>query len=473
MLIMQYYLRSIMFLSWEMWTWCFLIDLQEVLKPKLPSYSLMKRVIIVGPDFSPSSYPPALRIRFFARHLPKFGWEPTVLTVQPQYYEWSVDPENERLLPESLEVIRTPALPARLTRKIGIGDIGIRSICYHWRALSRLCRKRHFDLIFIPVPPYVPMVLGRLIHRQFRIPYIIDYIDPWVTEYYWRLPKAQRPPKWALSYTMSRILEPFAVKQVRHIVGVSKGTTESVVARYSWLTAANTTEIPYGGELADFDYLCAHPRQNKLFSPTDGLIHLSYVGRGGPDMLPALKAVLEALRLGIGRSPAIFSKVRMHFVGTTYAKNAKGQYQVLPVAQDLGLAHLVDERPTRVSYLDALQVLLDSHGLLVIGSDAPHYTASKIFPYILARRPLLAVFHEDSSVVRILRETQAGKVVTFNLQQPPLEKVEEILKWIEEILSPYSNHQSATRWEIVEGYTTQAMAARLAQTFDNALSGSS
>jgi hypothetical protein len=49
-----------------------------------------------------------------------------------------------------------------------------------------------------------------------------------------------------------------------------------------------------------------------------------------------------------------------------------------------------------------MQILLDSHALLVLGSESAHYTASKIFPYILANRPLLAVFHEESSVVRIL-----------------------------------------------------------------------
>ena len=60
-----------------------------------------KTVLIVGPDFTPSSYPPALRIRFFAQHLREFGWEPIVLTTDPGYYEWEVDPENEKLLPQT------------------------------------------------------------------------------------------------------------------------------------------------------------------------------------------------------------------------------------------------------------------------------------------------------------------------------------------------------------------------------------
>lgn len=429
----------------------------------------MKRVVIVGSDFVPSSYPPALRIRFFARHLPEFGWQPTVVTTDPRYYEWSVDRENERLLPESLEVIRTPALSARLTRKVGIGDVGIRSMWYHWRAVRGLCRSNHVDLVFIPVPPHVPAVLGRLIHESFGVPYVIDYIDPWVSTLYRKFPRAQRPRKRPLSYALSRVLEPFALKRVGHVVGVSKGTTDGVIARYSWLTEADATEIPYGGEPADFDYLRRNRRRNKIFNPNDGLLHVSYVGRGGPDMVPALGAVFEAVKLGVQRSPGIFARLRMHFVGTTYVPKPDGLYQVLPVAEGIGLRDYVEEHPGRVPYLDALQILLDSHGLLVVGSDSPHYTASKIFPYILARRPLLAVFHEASSVVRILQESQAGEVVTFSDQRPPTAQTEEISKRLEEMLSLPSDCEPPTRWEAFEPYTARAMTARLAQAFDKAL----
>lgn len=429
----------------------------------------MRRVVIVGADFVPSGYPPALRLRLFAQHLPDFGWEPTIMTTDPRYYEWAVDPETERLLPRSLEVIRTRALPARLTRRVGIGDVGIRSLPYHWRALSRLCRDRRVDLVLIPVPPHVPAVLGRLVHAAFGVPYVIDYIDPWVSTLYRRFPRAQRPRKRPLSYALSRVLEPFALRRVGHVVGVSKGTTDGVIGRYPWLTAADATEIPYGGEPADFEYLRRHPRPNRIFDPGDGLLHVSYVGRGGPDMEPALRAIFEAVRLGLERSPETFRRLRLHFVGTTYVPRADGLYQVRPLAEAAGLGAQVEEHPGRVPYLDALQILLDSHALLVVGSDAPHYTASKIFPYILARRPLLAVFHEASSVVRILQETQAGEVVTFGDDRPAPGQAEEISKRLEAVLSVPPGHEPATAWEAFEPYTARSMTARLAQAFDKAL----
>jgi Glycosyl transferase 4-like domain len=430
----------------------------------------MKRVLIIGADFAPSSLPPATRIRFFVKHLPEFGWEPIVLTVKPEYYNWPVDSENERLLPESLEVIRTPAFRASWTRRIGIGDIGMRSVWQAWRGLKRLCRERKIDLIFIPVPPSLTMLLGRLAYLRFGTPYVVDYIDPWVTEYYWKMAKQERPPKWPLAYALSRIVEPFALRKVAHITGVSKGTTDSVVSRYSWLTPADATEIPYGAEPADFAYLRAHPRRNDVFNKRDGLFHLSYVGACIPGMHATVRALFEAVRIGLDRRPELFQRLRLHFVGTSYAANGKARKLLPAIARECGVEQCADEQPTRVSYLDSLQIMLDSDGLFLVGSDEPHYTASKVFPYLLANRPLLAIFHEASSVTRILNESGEKRVVSFNTIQSPSAYSGEIFEHLNQMLAVQAHDGSEATASAVEPYTTRAMTARLSIAFDRALS---
>ena len=425
----------------------------------------MKRVVIIGADFSPSSLPPATRIRFFAKHLPKFGWEPIVLTTNPEYYDSLTDPENEQLLPDGLEVVRTRALPTRLMRKIGIGDVGMRSMFHHWRALSRLHREKKIDLIFIPVPPSVPMVLGRLANMRFGIPYVVDYIDPWVTEYYWTLPRKQRPPKWLLSYALSRCLEPFALRRAKHITGVSRGTTDQVVSRYAWITDADATDIPYGAEADDFEYLRQHPRQNAIFDTNDGKLHVCYVGAYVETMEQTLRALFAGFRQGLERAPSLFERVVLHFIGTTYSTNGSDPFRVTAVARDCGVAEWIREHPQRVPYLDSLQIMLDAHALILLGSAEPHYTASKVFPYVLARRPLLAVFHEDSSVITILNEVNAGQVVSFNATESPSDRVNEISVRLEQML--VEDYDPQVRWEAFESYTTRAMAGRLATVFDS------
>ena len=429
----------------------------------------MKRVVIIGADFSPSSLPPATRIRFFAKHLREFGWDPVVLTTRPEYYESAIDPENERLLPEWLEVVRTRALPASWTRKIGIGDLGMRSVWHHWRALSRLHKEKKIDLIFIPVPPNVPMVLGRLANMRFGIPYVVDYIDPWITEYYWKLPRKQRPPKWLMSYALSRCLEPFALRRARHITGVSRGTTDQVVNRYGWLTATDATDIPYGAEGDDFEYLRLHPRKNAIFDANDGKLHVCYVGAYVESMEQTLRALFAAFHQGRERSPSVFEKVVMHFVGTTYSTNGSDPFRVTAVARDCGVADWIREHPQRVPYLDSLQIMLDANALILLGSAEPHYTASKLFPYLLSKKPLLGIFHEDSSVVSILREVSGEEAITFNAKDGPARRRDDICKRLEGIVEGSEDNNHAINWDALAPYTTNAMTKRLAHTLDLAL----
>ena len=429
----------------------------------------MKTAVLIAPYFAPNSMPPALRMGLFARHLPDFGWHPIVLTMEPGYLEGPADPVNQRLLPENIEVIRTRALPVTLTRRIGFSDISLRGLPFLWSALAGVCKRQRPDLVLISVPPYVTMTMGRLAFHRFRIPYVVDYQDPWVIEDYWKMPKNQRPPKWAFAYALSRILEPFAIKRVAHITGVSRGTVESVTSRYSQLEEG--TEIPFGAESAEFDYLRAHPRPNPVFDREDGFFHLSYVGACIPAMHPTLRAVFQAVRLGLDRRPEIFARIRLHFVGSTYAPDASQSFQALPLAAEAGLGGSVTEHPERIGYLEALQLLLDSDGLLLLGSNAPHYTASKIFPSILSRRPILAVFHKSSSVVKILHDTRAGAVACYDEEHPPSTQIETIYGHLASMLAAPPRIEPATDWSAMEQYTARAMTARLAQVLDRASGG--
>lgn len=431
----------------------------------------MKNVAILGADFVPSSLPPAVRIRFFARHLPDFGWNPIIVTTDPAYYECPIDRENEALIPAGLEVLHTPAISAQISRRIGIGDLGMRSFWHQWRCAARLCRERRIDLVFIPVPPYVTMVLGRLLHMRFGIPYVIDYIDPWVTEYYWTLPRSQRPPKHALAYTMARLLEPFALRKARGITGVSPGTIEGVLGQHPRLKhSVATAAIPYGGEPADFDYLRDHPRSQRIFDSQDGYIHISYVGACIRPMFATIRALFAAVARGLQTDPNLFARLRLHFVGTNYAPSQRSLHMAKPLAEEAGITHMVTEHPARLPYLEALQVLLDSHAVLVIGSDAPHYTASKVFPGILARRPLLAIFHQASSVVDIVRRTAAGSIITYHADSPPDRHVAEIKASLREVLLFPKDYAPPVRWSEFAQYTTRETSRALASLFDTAIS---
>ncbi|MBI4983132.1 ATP-binding cassette domain-containing protein [Candidatus Woesearchaeota archaeon] len=127
------------------------------------------------------------------------------MSVEPRYLEEEPDWEFSKLIPESLEVIRTKALPYQWTRCIGIGDLGIRSFFHQLQAAKTICKQRKIDLLFISGPPWYAFLVGPLIKKRFGIPYVIDYIDPWVS------PVGLAAPFWKKLYWYTKIagfLEP-------------------------------------------------------------------------------------------------------------------------------------------------------------------------------------------------------------------------------------------------------------------------
>jgi hypothetical protein len=131
----------------------------------------------------------------------------------------------------------------------------------------------------------------------------------------------------------------------------------------------------------------------------------------------------------------------------------------------VGVGEQVQEHPCRVPYFEAIQFLLDSDFLIVPGSDDPQYTASKIFPYILARKPLLAVFHERSSVVEIVRKTQAGVVLSFAAGQSVEIDADRFVKqWVEVLAAlPFSPE---VNWAAFTPYTASEMTRQQCELFD-------
>ncbi|MGE5055923.1 MAG: glycosyltransferase [Acidobacteriota bacterium] len=428
----------------------------------------LRNVIIVAPEFTPSSYPPALRARFFAQHLAEFGWNPIVLTTHSRNYAVPADLENEKLLDPELEVVRTHALPLKWTRRLGFTDISLRTLGPHWRALNAICRSRKIDLIFISVPPNFAIVLGRLALARFGIPYILDYNDPIISGHYDDLPRNQRPPKWGVVRRLYGILEPFALRRADQIVGVADSYMAGLFTNYPWLRGMRTTAIPFGVEPGDFEYVRAHPQKNSIFNSRDGFFHISHVGAGGPQMANVLRAFFKGVHKLRQSSPELFRKVRMHFVGTTYAANSE-QYQILPYAQEFGLDDLVQEQPKRVPHLEAIQLMLESNALVIVGSEAPHYTASKIFPCMLAGKPLLAVLHEESHAGKLLQELNAGTAVTFGSTRPLTSIHEEIAGAVRELVCAPPDWRPATLWDKFEPYTARAVTARLAEVFDRSV----
>jgi hypothetical protein len=383
-----------------------------------------------------------------------------------------VEEKSEALLLETIPpdtfTRRVRALPARWTRKLGLGDLSLRALPFLYVAGLKIIRRYKVDLVYFSTTAFVSMALGRVWKKRTGVPFIIDMQDPWLSDYYNDKPRDQRPPKYWFSQRLHRALEPWTMKRVDGLVAVSADYIETLEMRYPWLKEKPRVTLPFGASELDFEILKANPQTNRFFTRGDGLIHGAYVGRGGRDMEPALSIIFGAFRRGLDQTPALFSKVRLHFIGTDYAPPDRARKTITPVASRLGLQDYVDEVPGRVPYFESLQLLLDADFLIVPGSDDPQYTASKIYPYILARKPMLAVFHERSSVGDVFLRTRAGKVLTFATGESSSLFAREFLNLWSELLQQLP-FLPQTDWTAFAPYTASEMTRRQCSLFDQVI----
>jgi glycosyltransferase involved in cell wall biosynthesis len=364
-------------------------------------------VLIVAPQFPPCNLAAVHRTRLFARHLPEFGWKPIVLTVEPEYYESSLDWDLMEFVPDDLRVERVPALPTEPVRLVG--NIGIRSFVPMLRRIFQLERWEEIDFLYIPIPPHFSALLGRIVHALRGLPYGIDYIDPWVQEQWHPEEKPLNRHWWARK--MATVLEPIAVRKASLITGVAEGYFTDMLDRNPHLNEqAVTAAMPYGGEKEDHRIVRQLDAEPYLFSTDDEAVHFVYAGSLLPNAMDPLEKVFRAIE----NAPEVFADVRFHFIGTGTSPDDPEGYKVRPVAERHGLwGTVVDEHPARIPYLDALVHQGAADAVFVLGSTEPHYTPSKVYQGVLAEKPVLAVLHEASSACEVIRTTHAGRVLDF------------------------------------------------------------
>jgi hypothetical protein len=186
------------------------------------------------------------------------------------------------------------------------------------------------------------------------------------------------------------------------------------------------------------------------------------------NMSKAVNLLLDSFKLGLSREEKLFSNVRIHFVGTSYAPGNLAKPSILPIAAEKNIEGYVQEQPNRVAYFDALQLLEEADMLLMLGNNDTQYTASKLYPYIMARKPILAAFNRNSSVVGILRKTRAGEVVTFDGGSAQEDLLESTYKHWSHLLRrlPFT---PPTNWKAFEPYMAREMTSRQVDSFNAAI----
>jgi hypothetical protein len=400
----------------------------------------------------------------------EFGWQPHVIAVQPEAVLEVCDRHLLSTIPEAVPVTYIRALPIKYTKIVGLSNLGWRCLPYLVAVGDKLLQDKSFDLIYFSTTVFLAMGLAARWFKKFGVPYILDFQDPWLSDYFQQQGTKTKPPggsfKYGLAQFMARQLEPKAMKYVSHVTSVSPAYPEILQRRYPWLESKQFTVLPFGAPESDFELLPSLGIKQSIFDPHDGKIHWVYVGRGGSDMAKSLKALFMAIQVSRSQNPQLWESVKLHFVGTSYAPKGRETKTIEPVAIACKVADLVSEHPLRVPYFEALQVLKDSNGILLIGSDDPNYSASKIYPCILAKKPILGIFHEKSLVVDVMQKTQAGEIITFNSQDKSENLIQQLTIKINQLLNSSTDTSHNINWTAFQPYTAKSMTDKLCQIFN-------
>lgn len=181
----------------------------------------------------------------------------------------------------------------------------------------------------------------------------------------------------------------------------------------------------------------------------------------------ALEIIFKAMAKGLAESPDLFSRLHIWFIGTSYGASGTGIKTIQPLARSFGMDEFVTEITDRISYFDTLFLLKRADMLLVPGSTDTSYTASKIFPYIMAQRPLMAVFYKNSSVIDFLKSVHCGQIVSFDhINRKSDSYVDECLNAFRAILAE-RRRETILDGHAFEPYTAKAKTRAQVDFFDS------
>ncbi|WP_255486969.1 glycosyltransferase [Mucilaginibacter sp. SP1R1] len=396
----------------------------------------MKRLLIISPYFPPSNTADMQRIRTSLPYFIDFGWDVEIVSIHENYTDINQDPLLIESIPNSIKIHKIRALNKKLTSKLGIGSIALRSIFSYKKKVNKLLRLERFDLIYFSTTQFPICILGAYWKQRFNIPYVIDMQDPWHSDYYNNKPKHQRPVKHWFSHRLNKWLEPIAMKKVDGLISVSKDYINDLKQRYPQIKNIPSKTITFG--IFKFDTEIANKFKINFNTPLySNHINIVCIGRGGADMYNAIKPLFAALKQGLFNDYNLFKNIRVYFLGTSYAQSGKGKKIILPLAIQYNLQDYIIESTDRLNYYHALSILQQADSLFIPGSDDPKYTASKIYPYLLTHKPILSIFHPNSPAIKELNKFAAN--YTYSYTDTLL--TNKIIDFLKKIINKTINYQ--------------------------------
>jgi len=392
----------------------------------------MKKVLIVTYHYPPSTPVGGVRPSKFARFLPEFGWEPTVLTVRvPGAAQEHVKNQRDGIYfasewPHPLKVYqrhmeqraRKKGRLEEFSAKMSTPYDEVMSSPRHdmttllkrwlldcmsspdqelgwlfpaiWRG-RRLIREKKITHLITSAPPFTCALVGLALKRLTGVRWVADFRDPWSLNYKFPLLRNR-----TTDFVESRLIR-HVMEQADLVLSVTPTMTEQARKEHAGLAPEKFVTMTNGFDPHDFAGL-AESR------PTSDPTVFSYLGEFYYGRTP--EPFLRALRSLFDDGAVKPGDVRVKFVGSVAF--AGGQ-SVTEMVRSLGLEEIVSVEPL-VPRREALQRALAAHVVLVLTEQHSYALTFKLFD-ALAAGAIIFNIGSGGEVADLLAKTKRGIAV--------------------------------------------------------------
>lgn len=386
----------------------------------------MKRVLYIVYYWPPCGGISVIRDLKFVKYFRDFGWEPVVYA--PENANYPVRDETlANDIPRGIEVIKTPILEPfgifnilkgrkkdefvrdvflvsdkkpGLAHKLGIwvrGNFFIPDARMLWikpsiRYLRKYLKTNHIDAIISDGPPHSLHIIAEALHKEFGIPWIADFEDPWTQIDYFE--------KFMLSdfaRNKHKRLEQQVLKNADRVTIVSPAWSNDLAD----LGGRHVDYIPCGYDEEDFKDFSVQ-QSNKFI--------ISHYGTLGSDRNPEkLWPVLAELTLEL---PGFKEDILLDLAGIV-------DHSIFESIEKAGLKQYMRYTPF-FQRQEVIQGMLDSTVLLLLLNkgygdyNVKGRIPAKLFEYLGSRRQILVIGKEDSDVAGIVSDTRSGLTMDYD-----------------------------------------------------------
>lgn len=410
------------------------------------------RVLMAAYYFPPLAGSGVFRSLRFAKYLPLYGWQPTVISTDRPPNGWNfTDQSMVSETPENVDVTRIPD-GISTGRETSLNGERVEKILNFLRGVLRfspeadriffqLSKSREgimklltfpcgalswaydavqyieknmdlsrFEVIYTTSGPASAHLIGFYLKQKYGIPWVADYRDPWTFNAY-GAPYDPSNVGQRLLYELESVL----LCQADLNLTVVAGLTQEYERNFG-LPTGKIVSITNGYDEANFAGLNVPAQTERFTINYSGLLYSGH---------RSIEPILQAIQQLCDEKMLDRSDIKFRVVGNATPEN-------MAAAQKHGLADILVQTGY-LAHQAALQSNLDSNLLLLLigeGDKLKSFYSAKIFEYLRSGRPILAIAPKDGVVDRLLQESGHGRA--FGARQIPEMKVmilDEYLKW--------------------------------------------